>query len=149
MTDNSNNMNSEENTQEQQQPMPVGPFYYVSIDPETNIVRNRYQLFTQATADNFRAISQADYEALAGWPGAKIGADGTLEKYTPPLSPASLLTQAKAAMQQVQQQAAMTTAMGEEFGPQMKAYVKALRSIIDSSAKDITALPEGPADPTS
>lgn len=141
--------NMKENTQEQQQPAPVGPFYYVSIDPDTNIVRNRYQLFTQATADNFRAISQADYEALAGWPGAKIDADGTLEKYTPPLSPESLQTQARAAMQQVQQQAAMATAMGEEFGPEMQAYVRSLREILNGKSAASTALPTAPEDPTS
>lgn len=63
--------------------------------------------------------------------------------YVPPLK-----EQATTAMQQVQQQAAMTSAMGETFGPTMKTYVHALRAILDGTDTTSTTLPTAPADPT-
>lgn len=59
-----------------------------------------------------------------------------------------LKERATTAMQQVQQQAAMTSAMGETFGPQMQAYVRALRDIINGTDTSSTELPAAPASPT-
>lgn len=63
--------------------------------------------------------------------------------YTPPLK-----DQAGSARQRVQQQAAMVVAMGETFGPKMRAYVQALQAIINGTDTTSTALPTAPADPT-
>ena len=59
-----------------------------------------------------------------------------------------LKEQAAAAMQKVQQQAAMTSAMGETFGPEMQDHVRALRAILDGTDTTSTTLPTAPADPT-
>lgn len=67
---------------------------------------------------------------------------------TPTHAPPPLREQAQAALQTVQQQASMVSAMGETFGPQMRDYVKALRAIISGSDTTSTALPTAPNDPT-
>lgn len=72
--------------------------------------------------------------------------DGTIVAYTPP--PPPLKDQANAAMQQIQQQASMVSAMGETFGPSMRDYVKALRAIINGSDTTSTTLPTAPTEPT-
>ena len=59
-----------------------------------------------------------------------------------------LQEQARNAMQQVQQQAAITSAMGETFGPEMQAHVRALRAILNGTDTTSTTLPTAPADPT-
>ena len=131
-----------------QEQVRTGPFYYVALKDGSNVVQGWYQLFTEAKAENFREISKEEYDQLSSWPGARINSDGKLEKYTPPLSFASLQVQAKAALQQVQSQAAMVTAMGEVFGPKTKAYVDQLRGIVEGKDQTITQLPVAPADPT-
>lgn len=72
--------------------------------------------------------------------------EGTFVDYTPP--PPSLKEQAQAAMQSVQQQANMITAMGETFGPQMRDYVGRLREIVSGTDTTSTELPTAPSDPT-
>ncbi|MCT6813095.1 hypothetical protein [Bombella apis] len=59
----------------------------------------------------------------------------------------TLRDQAAAMMLQVQQQAAMAAAMGETFGPKMRACVSTLRAILDGSDTP-TSLPTLPARPT-
>lgn len=70
--------------------------------------------------------------------------DGDMVPYTPPPYVPPLKEQATAAMQTVQQQASMASAMGETFGPQMQAYVKQLRAIISGSDTTSTELPQAP-----
>lgn len=126
----------------------VGVFYYVTIDPETRIVQCAYQLFSRPTAENFVEITKDDFENFKTMPGAKVDEKGILTPYQPPVTPESMKTQASAAMMGVQSQAAMTTAMGQVFGPNMRAYVQKLRDIINGTDTTSTTLPTVPADPT-
>lgn len=72
--------------------------------------------------------------------------DGKIIQGPSPIIP--LKEQATTAIQQVQQQASMTSAMGETFGPEMQAYVRALRAIISGTDTASTTLPTAPAEPT-
>lgn len=74
--------------------------------------------------------------------------DGKIVPYTPPIHAPSLTNQAITAMEKVQQQAAMSFAMGQSFGSQMKSYVQALQAIINGSDTTSTTLPTAPADST-
>lgn len=74
--------------------------------------------------------------------------DGKIAPYQQSRPPIPLKDQASAAMQQVQQQATLVTAMGDTFGPKMRDYVKSLRAIINGSDTTSTALPTAPDDPT-
>lgn len=126
----------------------VSVFYYAVIDPETRIVQCWYQLFSPATADNFVKISQSDYEKLSTLSGAKIDEHGVLTPYQPPISQEALKSMAAYSMQTVQSQAAMATAMGQVFGPQMRDYVQKLRAILDGTDTTSTTLPDAPSDVT-
>ena len=107
---------------------------------------------TCETAAAMRAVLLPDM-AAAEWDDLTQGrkglvalSDGKIMPYTPP--PPPLKQQARQAFQQVQQQAAMTSAMGETFGPGMQAYVRTLRAIISGTDTTSTTLPTAPADPT-
>lgn len=138
-------MVDKENSSTQEQ---VGPFYYVALKDGSDVVQGWYQLFTKAQAENFREITKEEYDQLSSWPGAKMSSAGKVEKYTPPLSFTSLQAQARAALQQVQSQAAMVTAMGGTFGPETRNYVEQLRDIVAGKDKELDQLPVAPADPT-
>lgn len=129
------------------QPVNTGPGYYVSVD-QNGIVQGWFQLPTAPTAENFHQITQQQYQNRYQWPGAKLNSDGTLVRYDPPVSFEDIQAQARAALQQVQSQAIMTSMMGETFGPQMRGYVDSLRGIVAGENKTVTALPAPPADPT-
>lgn len=107
---------------------------------------------TCGTAAGMKAVqlpemNASDWDDLTqGRKGSVALSDGKIVPYTPP--PPPLKEQATTAMQNVQQQAAMTSAMGEVFGPQMQAYVRALRAIISGTDTTSTTLPTAPADPT-
>lgn len=125
----------------------TGPFYYVAIDPDTGIVQGWYQLFTQATASNFRAITLADYERLPTLPGAKIDSTGALVSYTPPAVVIPLKEQASTALQQ----ARMTIynnygILGEPTPAAWVSYLRALMSIASGTDTTSTALPAAPND---
>lgn len=96
-------------------------------------------------------MTQEEWDSLRfnqnGCGGGLAYDDGKVVPYAPPTPVIPLKEQASAAMQQVQQQAAMTTAMGGTFGPQMQAYVRALRAILNGTDTTSTTLPAAPSDP--
>ncbi len=57
----------------------------------------------------------------------------------------SLKDQAIGALASARGEAALAVAMGNTFGPQMRAYVSALQEIADGTDTTSTALPEAPA----
>lgn len=81
------------------------------------------------------------------WKGNVIDLSTMTEKSTYG-KPPSLKEYAQEAMQNMQQKAAMVTAMGETFGPHTRAYVQSLRAIIDGSDTTSTELPTAPDDVT-
>lgn len=126
-----------------------GPFYYVAIDLDTGIVQGWYQIFTQATADNFRVISRADYERLPTLPGAKIDDTGALVSYTPPVVPVPLKTQAEAALQQARANVYNQFGiLGEPTPAAWVAYLKALMAISSGADTTSATLPIAPSDAT-
>lgn len=72
----------------------------------------------------------------------QVDASGTLSTAPAPVTP--LKDQAQAALQNVQQQASMVSAMGETFGPQTRDYVTKIRAIINGSDTTSTTLPQTP-----
>lgn len=128
----------------------TGPFYYVAIDPGTGIVQGWYQLFTQATAANFRAITLADYDRLPTLPGAKIDSTGTLVSYTPPAVVIPLKEQASTALQQARMAIYNNYGiLGEPTPAAWITYLRALMAIANGTDTTSTALPAAPSDTAS
>ncbi|GBQ07986.1 hypothetical protein [Saccharibacter floricola] len=121
--------------------------YFVRVDPQTGIVQNFYIIADGSPVEDpdFHAITLEEYKTFSAKKGAKWD-NGTLSDYTPP--PPPLRPQAQNALQAVQQKANMAAVMGEVFGPNMRAYVQALRAIADGSDTTSTQLPTAPDDVT-
>ncbi|MXV44381.1 hypothetical protein GS501_04880 [Saccharibacter sp. 17.LH.SD] len=92
---------------------------------------------------------QWDWHFLSGNSQAQINADGTVSRYMPPPpAPVPLSRKARRAMDSVESQSSVVLAMGETFGPLMRAYVKKLYAIMKGSDTTSTVLPTAPSDPT-
>lgn len=132
--------------------------YYAHYDPTTQQpapVIGWYDMWGYSSLDEMPPLSEllplsADFwqKHITEPQTSQAVQDGTIVAYTPPPYVPPLKDQANAAMQHVQQQASMVSAMGETFGPSMRDYVKALRAIINGTDTTSTALPTAPDDPT-
>ncbi|MCX5617105.1 hypothetical protein NQF86_00260 [Bombella sp. TMW 2.2543] len=71
--------------------------------------------------------------------------NGTVIQRERPALP--LKEQAASAIQQVHHQAALSTAMGQTFGPEMQNHVRKLQAILDGTDTTSTALPPQPSSP--
>ncbi|WP_202401609.1 MULTISPECIES: hypothetical protein [unclassified Saccharibacter] len=141
-----NDAENKQNEQAQTQAQNAVFGYYGYVNPTTKIVGPLMSFFGKPNdMTHFVALTKEQYDY---WYGrhCRVGSDGALEEYIPPAPP--LKPQAQEAMQKVQQQASMVSAMGEVFGPKMRDYVKALRAILDGSDTTSTTLPAAPDDVT-
>lgn len=128
-------------------PPETGPFYYVAIDPDTGIVQGWYQIFSRATAPNFREITLADYERLSMMPGAKIDATGNLVEYTPPTVVIPLKNQAESALQRARTHIYNNYGiLGEPTPAAWVTYLRSLMAISSGTDTTSTALPAAPSD---
>lgn len=126
--------------------------YYAQYDPKATQpapVLGWYNMWEFSDLDGLPPLSQLLplsetfwAEHIASAQTSRAVQDGKIVTYTPP--PPPLKERAQTAMQTVQQQASMASAMGETFGPQMQAYVKQLRAIISGSDTTSTELPQAP-----
>lgn len=113
----------------------------IALDNDTyNALLNANTRGARLAIENGKAIA-------FDWQGHTIDLTDIAQdaNFSKPLTPPTLKDQANTAVQGVQQQANMVTAMGETFGPQMKEYVHKLRAIIDGADTTSTTLPPPPA----
>lgn len=107
---------------------------------------------TCETAAGMKAVQLPDMNAsdwndlTQGRKGSVALSGGKIVPYTPP--PPPLKQQAQQAFQAARLEFINLQMMGENFGPQMQAYMKSLAAIINGTDTTSTVLPTAPADPT-
>lgn len=113
--------------------------YYISWEGGEACPANFYRV----TNGQFRMI---EYLRWTKKLDVHISEEGSITTSIPPQPP--LRDQAQSAFSNIQSQAPMIVAMGESFGPQTQAYVKALQAIINGADTTSTALPTRPGELT-
>lgn len=133
--------------QPEHDPMPIRGWATVPLSPDLTDDERLWQAAPHIPSGCRAVRLNITDEAWAARPIVNPAlSNGTIIQGPSPVIP--LKERATAAMQQVQQQATMTSAMGETFGPEMQAYVRALRAIISGADTTSTTLPTAPTDPT-
>ncbi|MDF7675078.1 hypothetical protein PT277_05175 [Acetobacteraceae bacterium ESL0709] len=129
--------------------------YYASYDvkaPQPTSVTGWYDTWSLSSvaqvppASEMIAMTEEEWNDQTNFrlPCGRGVQDGKIIDYQAPPAPVPLKDQAQSTLAFIQSQAPMIVAMGESFGEQTKAYIKALNAIIDGSDTTITELPAKP-----
>lgn len=125
----------------------TGQRYYAYIDPNTRIVKEWVITYVSSTLPEYREISEQQFNSRDMNKSYKFDENWNLVTFVPPFNPVLFKMLAKNAMGEALGKAPMVVAMGGTFGPKMRAYVNALKAIVNGQDTTSQTLPTAPDDP--